>query len=116
MSELTAELDTSDCHRAHGPREGGHIIANLATADKVRSRPIMLFVVSGIALIAVIAMGAAITIFNLRDRALSGAETGLRNLALVLAEQTNRNFQAAELVQKTLTDCALRAMATGVSG
>ena len=34
----------------------------------------MMFVVSGIALIAAIAMGAAITIFNLRDRAFSGAE------------------------------------------
>ena len=92
-------------YRGHAA-SGAHrpVIGNLGRAGKLNSRPAMVFIASGIALIAAIAIGAVITIFNLRDRALSGAETELRNLALVLAEQTDRSFQAVELVQKALID------------
>jgi len=105
MRDPTEQLDASERHREqNAPRKRRNVIDIRAAAGKLRSRPIMLLIASGVALIAAIVIATMATIFNLRDRALADSETELRNLALVLAEQTDRSFQAVELVQQSLID------------
>jgi Cache domain len=58
--------------------------------------------VCGIVLMTIIGAVTGALLFHLRDRALGDAEAEVRNLAMVLAEHTNRSFQAVELVQKSL--------------
>jgi diguanylate cyclase (GGDEF)-like protein len=58
--------------------------------------------VCGIVLMTIIGAVTGALLFHLRGRALGDAEAEVRNLALVLAEHTNRSFQAVELVQKSL--------------
>jgi diguanylate cyclase (GGDEF)-like protein/PAS domain S-box-containing protein len=73
--------------------------ARPATPRKARSRPITLLVAGAAALIAAVASGTALMILNLRDTALTDSQRELRNIALVLAAQTDRIFEAAERVQ-----------------
>jgi diguanylate cyclase (GGDEF)-like protein/PAS domain S-box-containing protein len=115
MKKLATQLDASERHGGQAaPRRRRHFLGILAAAGKLRSRPIMLLIVTGIALITTIAIGTTMTILNLRDRALSQTETELRSLAIVLAEQTDRSFQAVELVQNNLIDrMQLLGIATG---
>ena len=92
--------------------ESKSVVGNLATPDKARSRPITSLIVCGIALVAAIVLGTAITISNLRDRALAGRERELQNIALMLADQTDRVFEAAERVQINLIE---RMQALGIA-
>jgi diguanylate cyclase (GGDEF)-like protein/PAS domain S-box-containing protein len=75
-----------------------------AAPRRARSRPITLLVASAAALIAAVATGAAVMIHNLRDMALIDSQRELKNIALVLAAQTDRIFEAAERVQIDLID------------
>ncbi len=58
----------------------------------------------GVLLIAAVAIGTGLILSNLRERALSDRKSTLQNIALVLAEQTDRAFQAIDLVQIGLID------------
>ena len=91
--------------------ESKSVVGPLATLGMTGSRPIILLIVCGIALVAAIVLGTAITIFNSRDRALAGRERELQNIALILADQTDRVFEAAERVQINLIE---RMQALGI--
>jgi signal transduction histidine kinase len=69
-----------------------------------RSRPIQLLLVCGLVLVAAIAISTAFLLSNLREQALADSERELQNIALVLAEQADRTFQALELVQTSLIE------------
>ncbi|MDQ2954876.1 MAG: EAL domain-containing protein, partial [Pseudomonadota bacterium] len=64
-----------------------------------RARPVRLLVLCGLLLGAVIAIGTGIMLSDLRNRALSGTERELRNIASILAEQSDRELNALALVQ-----------------
>jgi hypothetical protein len=59
---------------------------------------------SGIALIAAIAIGTAITISNLRDSALANGERELGNTALLLAKHADHEIEELDLVQTSLIE------------
>jgi diguanylate cyclase (GGDEF)-like protein len=69
-----------------------------------RNRPIRYLILSGMTLIAAIVIGTAIMADNLRDRALRESERDLKNIALILAEQIDRSFQAVDLVQSSVIE------------
>ena len=69
-----------------------------------RSRPITLLIVGAGVLIAAVAFGTAAMIFNLRDRHLTGNERELRNVALVVAAQADRIFEATDRVETSLIE------------
>ena len=105
MGDLAAQLDTSDRHRGPtAPGEPAHAVGNSATAGKVNSRPIIMLIVSGIALIAAIVIGTAITIVNLRDSALANSERELGNTALLIAKYADQEIGELELVQSSLIE------------
>jgi diguanylate cyclase (GGDEF)-like protein/PAS domain S-box-containing protein len=77
-----------------------------------RSRAVHLLVLCGLLLASAILAGTGVILASLHDRVLADSERELRNLALVLAEQTDRAFQALEVVQTGLIE---RSQALGVS-
>jgi len=77
-----------------------------------RNRPIRYLVLCGALLIAAIAIGTTIMVLNSRDRALADSERELKNTALILAEQVERNFQAIELIQASIIE---RIQSLGIS-
>jgi diguanylate cyclase (GGDEF) domain len=105
MSNLAAQLDASERDRGQAAPGGrGHVIGNLADAGKVRYRPIIMLIVSGIALIAAIVIGTAITILNLRDSALVGSERELANTALLIAKHADHEIEELDAVQNSLIE------------
>ena len=86
------------------PPQSANVASRLVPPAKARSRPIPFLIVAAATLIAVVAFGTATIIFNLRNRALIGNERELQNIALVLAAQTDRIFEAAERVQVDLIE------------
>ncbi len=64
----------------------------------------MLPTVCGVILVAAIVLGTAILVSKFRERALTDGERELQNTALILAEQTDRAFQAVELLQSSLIE------------
>ena len=85
-------------------RAGRRGVGGPAAPRKARSRPITLLVAGAAALIAAVASGTAVMILNLRDMALVDSQRELQNIALVLAAQTDRIFEAAERVQIDLIE------------
>jgi hypothetical protein len=75
-----------------------------SAARPTRSRPITLLIVGGGALIAAIAIGTAAMIFDLRNRVLTDNERELQNIALVVAAQADRIFEAADRVETSLIE------------
>jgi diguanylate cyclase (GGDEF)-like protein/PAS domain S-box-containing protein len=63
-----------------------------------------LLVACGLLLAAVVSAGTVGILVDLRDRALAASERELRNTASILAEQTDRAFQAVELMQSGLLE------------
>jgi methyl-accepting chemotaxis protein len=63
-------------------------------------------------LIAAIAVGSGFVLLKLRDRALADCEREMQNIAVVLAEQTDRSFQSVELIESGLIE---RLQVLGVS-
>jgi len=92
--------------------ESASVVGNSATPGKARARPIILLIVSGIVLVAAIVLGTALLASKFRERALANNERELKNTALILAEQTDRVFQAIELVQISLIE---RMQSLGIS-
>ncbi len=87
--------------RSHGP---ANIVGDVATPGKSRSRPITLLIAGAILLIAAIVFGTAMMIYNSRNRVLTDKERELQNIALILAAQIDRIFEAAERVQTHLIE------------
>jgi diguanylate cyclase (GGDEF)-like protein/PAS domain S-box-containing protein len=73
-------------------------------APIARSRPITLLIVGAGVLIAAIAFGTAAMIFDLRDRLVTDNERELQNIALVIAAQADRIFEAADRVETNLIE------------
>ena len=69
-----------------------------------RIRAVHLLIVCGLLLGVAVVAGAAGMLVDLRDRALAASERELANTALVLAEQTDRAFQAVELMESGLIE------------
>jgi diguanylate cyclase (GGDEF)-like protein len=69
-----------------------------------RNRPIRYLILCGLTLMAAIVVSTAIMVGNLRDRALFESERGLKNTALILAEQIDRTFQGIDLVQSSVIE------------
>ena len=76
-----------------------------------RYRAADFLVICGLLLAAVVIASTVAMVLDLRDRALAAAERELGNTALVLAEQTDRAFQAVELLQSSLI---VRMNASGI--
>src|SRR5882724_5888053 len=87
--------------------------ASKSPAQKpTRSRAVQLLVLCGLLLASAILAGTSFIVASLHHRVLADNERELRNLALVLAEQADRTFQALEVVQTSLIE---RSQALGVS-
>src|ERR1019366_8473050 len=71
---------------------------------KVRYRPIIMLIVSGIALISAIVIGTAITILNLRASALVGSERELPTTALLIAKHADHEIEELDAVQNSLIE------------
>jgi diguanylate cyclase (GGDEF)-like protein len=69
-----------------------------------RHRPMRYLILCGLLLVAAIVVGTSIVVGSFRDRALADSERELKNTALILAEQTDRSFQAVELVQSSVIE------------
>src|SRR5258708_3746766 len=69
-----------------------------------RVRAAHLLVACGFLLAAAVIAGTVGVLVDLRDRALAASERELNNTALVLAEQTDRAFQAVELMESGLLE------------
>ena len=69
-----------------------------------RSHLIAWLYASGFLMAAVIVAGTVLMLANLRDQKLTETTRELQNLALTLAEQMDRSFDAVELVQRSLSD------------
>src|SRR5437899_530381 len=87
--------------------------ASKPSAQKpARSRAVQLLVLCGLLLASAIWAGTSFIVASLHNGVLADNERELRNLALVLAEQTDRTFQALEVVQTSLIE---RSQALGVA-
>src|SRR5205085_6288878 len=75
-----------------------------ANPARAGTRIIRLIVACSALLACAVIGGAGVTIANFRASALAGTERELRNLALVLAEQTARSFEALALVESGLIE------------
>jgi diguanylate cyclase (GGDEF)-like protein/PAS domain S-box-containing protein len=75
-----------------------------STRSVWRFRTLPLLVGCGLFLVLTIALGTWAILSDLRNRAVASAERELRNIAMVLSDQTDRTFQSIELVQKNLID------------
>ena len=69
-----------------------------------RIKAASLLVVCGVLLAAVVLIGAAGMLASLRHDALTDSDRELRNAALILADQTDRAFQAVDLIQSSLIE------------
>jgi diguanylate cyclase (GGDEF)-like protein/PAS domain S-box-containing protein len=86
--------------------------SKLASSSVRHSAPTRLLVFCGLLLVAAVAISTGFILSNLRSRALADSEREVRNIALVLAEHTDRAFQALDLVQTSLID---RMQTLGIS-
>src|SRR5262245_32535134 len=81
------------------PRPSTLIADFLSSRNRAR-----LFLMCGVLLVAAVAISTGLILSNLRERALSDSESALQNIALVLAEQTDRTFQTTERIQMGLLE------------
>ncbi len=91
-------------HSDMRPRPAGSGEPNRASATATRARLVRWLIVSAVAIAAVIVVGTCLIISSLRHHALADSRREVRNLALMLAEASDRSIQAVELVQKSLID------------
>jgi len=73
-----------------------------AAAANARRRLIHRIIACSVLLACVVVAGAGIVLTNFRARTLAHTESELRNMALVLAEQSARSFEALTLVETGL--------------
>src|SRR5712672_2667696 len=98
---FSAQIDEVADQRIVHPADGSSRapIAPPTPRAPRRVRAVHLLVVCGLLLGAAVIAGSAGMLVDLRDRALAASERELTNTALVLAEQTDRAFQAVELME-----------------
>ncbi|MFL4985515.1 MAG: cache domain-containing protein, partial [Xanthobacteraceae bacterium] len=89
-----------------------HGVSRSPAQKPTRSRAVQLLVLCGLLLASAILAGTSFIVASLHDRVLADTERELRNLALVLGEQTDRTFEALEVLQTGLIE---RLQALGVS-
>src|SRR5215216_4149888 len=94
------------------PRRSTPIAGNPSIANRARVRPARLLVICGVLLTAAVTAGTGLILSSLRERAVVDSERELQNIALVLAEQADRAFQAVDLVQTSLIE---RMQALGIA-
>ncbi|HEY4920396.1 MAG TPA: EAL domain-containing protein [Xanthobacteraceae bacterium] len=90
--------------RSSARKGGAEDRDRFAASGRASSRPVTLLIAGAATLIVAIACGTASMISNVRNRALIDSERELQNIALVLAAQTDRIFDAAERVQIDLIE------------
>jgi diguanylate cyclase (GGDEF)-like protein len=78
----------------------------------VRGSPIRRHILGGVLLITAIAVGTAIMVSNLRERALNSSKRELENTVLLLARQFDQQFADFEIVQKNLVELLLTGVAS----
>ncbi len=83
-------------------RQTALVAGKLASPSDRHSAPIRLFAICGLLLVAAVAISTGFILSNLRSRALADSVRELENIGLVLAEHTDRAFQALDLVQTSL--------------
>jgi PAS domain S-box-containing protein len=81
-------------------RGHGAVAEAIQASPRGHDSPVWWIVPSGVALIAVIALGTAILVSNLRDRARADAKHALNTTAYIIAEHLEGTFQSVELAQK----------------
>jgi diguanylate cyclase (GGDEF)-like protein len=69
-----------------------------------QSRPILSLVLGCILIAGAVTISTVLVLSHLRDRAIADSARELQNTALVLAEQTDRAFQAIELVEISVVE------------
>src|SRR4029077_21107614 len=85
--------------------EFSHVQTNsLVMGSPWRSPTVLAFTLLGVLLVSSIIAGTWLLLAGLRNRAIAGSESELRNVALVLAEQRDRSFQAIELIQNSIIE------------
>src|SRR5665647_1888055 len=106
MSGLATQLDASKLHRRQPASGGAAHVADNSPIPKIAwlSRPVRLIIICGILLIWAIMAVTGGLLLSLRDRDLVESERRLNGLALVLAEQIDRNFQSIELIQTAVIE------------
>jgi diguanylate cyclase (GGDEF)-like protein len=76
------------------------VVAGWSGAPRIAgSRPVLLLVLGCVLLAVAVTVSTVLVLSDLRDRAIADSERELQNTALVLAAQTDRAFQAVELVE-----------------
>ncbi|NYE22888.1 bifunctional diguanylate cyclase/phosphodiesterase [Pigmentiphaga litoralis] len=81
-----------------------HVERALTGSAARRAHPGRWLTIAGGALIAAILIAALSLVVNLQHRVIAGKSQELANLALVLAQETERAFQALETVQTSLVE------------
>jgi len=78
--------------------------APFGTSRIGRSRPILLLVLGCTVVAAAVTVTMVLLLSNLRERAIADSERELQNTALILAAQTDRAFQALDLVESSVIE------------
>ena len=106
MSDLAAQLDASELQRRQPAPRGPMHVSDTSPIPKIAwlSRPVRLIIICGIVLIGAVMVATGGLLSNLRDRDLVESERRLSGLALVLAEQIDRNLQSIEVIQTAVID------------
>jgi PAS domain S-box-containing protein len=96
MSQLT-DIAGEACSPMHGQSD--------AQPRRTRGSALEKFLIlKCIVLVVAIGLGTTVLLTSLRDQRLADTERHLDNVALILAEQTERTFQAAILVQESVIE------------
>ena len=114
MSALAGQPDISEHQlgRAFSGRAARVADNPPALETAGRSRPVRLIILFGVLLIVAIAVVTCLLLSNLRSRALTENEREIQNIALVLAKQMERDFDAVVSVQANLIE---RIRALGIA-
>ena len=101
MDGLVTQLDASEHPRRQPAPGDAACVADDSPIPKIAwlSRPVRLIIICGILLICAVMAATGGLLLNLRDRDLVASERRLSGLALVLAEQIDRNLQSIEVIQ-----------------
>ena len=106
MSDFATELDASEFPRRQPAPGDAACDAIDSPIGKIAwlSRPVRLIIICGILLIGAVMAATGGLLLNLRDRDLAESERRLNGLALVLAEQIDRNLQSIEVLQNAVIE------------
>jgi diguanylate cyclase (GGDEF)-like protein len=80
------------------------LAAPFGMSRSANARPILLLVLGCIVVATAVTVTAVLVLSNLRDRAIADSERELQNTALILAAQTDRAFQAVDLVESSVLE------------